>query len=75
MKLCKEQERICRELEDKEGLAISLIFQALCLNDSYRQQAALLIAKEALKIASENGYTALAKQIEAELQEIRNKVK
>jgi len=70
MKLYKEQERICRELGNKEGLASSLINQALCLMYSNQPQDGLQIAEEALKIANDYGYLALAKKIEAILQGI-----
>ncbi|PIU45276.1 MAG: hypothetical protein COS95_04645 [Ignavibacteriales bacterium CG07_land_8_20_14_0_80_59_12] len=37
MKLHKEEEHLCRELGDKDGLAISLISQALFLKKLYEE--------------------------------------
>jgi len=63
--LHKEQERICRELGNKCRLAYSLINQASVLVRVGNQtKHALALADEAYRLAAENGYVALAKQIE-----------
>ena len=75
MALLKEQERNCRELGDKEGLAISLINQASILDIEMDQPGkAIPLADEAYRLATECGYTSLAKQIESIRSQIRKKM-
>jgi hypothetical protein len=64
MELHKEKERICRELELKEGLAYSLVNKAsMMAHKLSRPEEGLPLAKEALEIAEQHGYKALADQI------------
>jgi hypothetical protein len=64
MALHKEKERICRELGDTAGLARSLANQAFLLGLTMgRPRAALPLAEEAYRLASQHGLTALAQQI------------
>lgn len=54
--LHKEEERLCRELGDPNGLAISLINQALLLaRDRSRPREALPLAEEAHRLATDHG--------------------
>ena len=61
MALHQEEERLCRELGNPQGLAISLANQALLLSEKLgRPQEALSLAAEAHRLAEAHGYTALA---------------
>jgi len=71
MALRKEEERLCRELGNKDGLSISLANQALLLNSiPGRREEARRLADEALAIATRHGYQQLVPQI----QRIRNDI-
>jgi len=63
MRLYKEQEHICREMGSPDSIALALINQSLCLNMIGQNQDALLLAEEALDLASKYGFTALSRQI------------
>jgi Flp pilus assembly protein TadD len=64
MALLKEEERICRQLGDPANLARSLANQALLLGLTMgRPRAALPLAEEAFRMASQNNLTELAEQI------------
>jgi serine/threonine protein kinase/tetratricopeptide (TPR) repeat protein len=72
MRLHKESEAICRRLNDPGGLSLSLINQGklLALKQA-RPTEGLLLAEEALRIATEHGLIALARKIEATVNKIR----
>ncbi len=73
MKLLKEQERICKELGNKNGLAYSLANQAYLLHKNmHKTDEALLLAEEAYRIATGHGMTALAQQIKPIVDKIKN---
>ena len=73
MKLHKEQERICKELGNKEGLATTLANQAILLYEHmHKADEALLLAEEAYRIATDHGMTALAQQIKPIVDAINN---
>ena len=62
MRLHKEQEAICRRLNDPNGLAITLVNQAHLLAFSLSQPAAALpLAEEAARLAAKHGLIALDK--------------
>ena len=63
MALYKEQERICRQLDKLDGIARSLINQALTLRQMGFAREGLPLAEEAYQLASRHDYAALAKQI------------
>jgi hypothetical protein len=64
MVLHKEQERLCRELGNKEGLALSLFYQAFLLADEMNcPREALLLVEEAYYLASDHGLSAFAEKI------------
>jgi len=72
MELYKSQERICRELGNPEGQAISFINQASLLGlKQGRHQEALPLAEEAHRLATQHGLVSLAKQIEGILNQIK----
>jgi tetratricopeptide (TPR) repeat protein len=72
MALHKEEERICRELGNPAGLARSLANQALLLGLTMgRPRAALPLAEEVYRLASQHGLTALAEQIRPFLDRLR----
>ena len=71
MALHKEKERICRQLGNVDGLAISLANQADMLADSGQAREGLSKAEEAYQLASMHGYATLAAQIEPILIAIR----
>ena len=72
MALLKEEERICRQLGDPAGLAISLANQASLLGLTMgRPREALPLAEEAYRLASQHGLTALAEQIRPFLDRLR----
>lgn len=71
MALHKEEERICRQLGNVGGLAISLVNQALVLRQMGRAREGLPLAEIAYHLATAYGYAALAKQIEPILNEVR----
>ena len=71
MGLHKEEERICSELGDREGLCYSLVNQALILGIKQNQtREALSLADEVYRLAADQGFVSLAKQIEG----IRSKI-
>jgi hypothetical protein len=71
----KEQERLCRELGNPEGLAISLVNQALILSQGMdRPQEALPLAAEAHHLAMAYGYAALAGQVKTILDHVRSRL-
>ena len=73
--LHKEQERLCRELGNTQGLAISLANQAILLSEGMnRPQEALPLAAEAHRLALDHGYAALAGQIKAILDQVRSRL-
>ena len=73
--LHKEQERLCRELGGPNGLAISLINQALLLaRDRSRPREALPLAEEAHRLATDHGLVALAPQVERILNFVRSRL-
>ena len=73
MTLAKEQEQICRELENPSELALSLANQALILVQNLNQpREALPRAKEAYDLALQHGLTALAEQIRSILDLVRS---
>jgi hypothetical protein len=75
MRLHKEEERICRELGNKDGLSISLINQAAILAQGMRRpQEALPLAEEAYWLAADHSFTALAQQIKPILDDIRSQL-
>jgi nephrocystin-3 len=74
MKLLKEQERICRELGNPDGLVISLANQALVLAQNGKIREALQLAEEAYQLASRHGLTALVDKIKPILDDIRSKL-
>lgn len=60
MALLKEKERICRELDEKNGLVISLANQALLLAQNIdRPHKGLLLLEEVYKLAIDHGIIAL----------------
>ena len=66
MALHKEEERICRELGNPEGLSVSLANQALIVKDlPGRRGEARGLAEEALGIATRHGYRQLVPQIQS----------
>jgi len=72
MALHKEKERLCRELGDPSGLAISMINQASILGLKMgRVREALPLAEEAVRLANRHGLSALARQIQTILEELR----
>jgi len=74
MALHKEQERICRELGNKQWLASSLINQAFVLGLKKNQpKKALPMADEAYRLASGSGYTSLARHIDGIRAKIRSR--
>jgi len=75
MGLHKEVERLCWELRNIDGLAISLINQAVLLVGKMgRVSDALSVAEEAYRIATAHGLTALAQQIKSILDGVRSKI-
>ena len=75
MRLHKEEEAICRQLNDPDGLAISLANQAHLLAFSRsRPEDGLPLAEEAVRIATKHGLRALAQQVEPILNAIRDLV-
>jgi hypothetical protein len=72
LRLLKEQETICRRLDDPNGLAFSLVNQAslLAFNQA-RPGEGLPLAEESLRLATRHGLTALARQIEPILNRVR----
>jgi Cdc6-like AAA superfamily ATPase len=75
MNLHKEEKRIYDELNDKEGIIFSLMNQAMLLKNLNKHQEALLMAEEALKIANDYGYEALAKSVLHDLKIFHNNCK
>jgi len=73
MKLHQEEEQICRELGNKNSVAISLINQALIYNDQMNKEKAIELANEAYYTAKNSGYSVLAKQIEHTLNSLLQK--
>lgn len=72
MALHKEPERICRELEEVEGIAVSLVNQASLLAYNRKQpRDAMPLAEEAHRLAREHGYTALSERRKRGLDAIR----
>jgi len=72
MKLIKEKERMCRELGNKEGLARSLVNQALFLASGFNKpREALPLAEEAYQLASTHGMYALVGQVKPFLDQVR----
>jgi len=71
MALHEEEERICRQLGNIEGLAYSLANQALLVQKMGRAQAGLSLVEQAYQLASEHGYAALAKEISPILESLR----
>jgi HEAT repeat protein len=67
----KEQERICRELGDWAGLAISLSNQASLLEQTGREREALPLAEEAYRLAIQHDETALADRARAILDRLQ----
>lgn len=75
MALHKDQMRLCRELGDPHGLAISLANQADTLGLSMdRPKEGLPLAEEAHRLAGKSGYGPLSKQIEAIRDKIRKRI-
>ena len=72
MALLKEQERICTHIGSSNGLARSLINQALIHGRRGALRRALVVAKESLRIAETHELTALAQQIQPIPARIRN---
>ena len=73
MKLFKDKERICRELGDPNSLAISLVNQALIINEKGDTKQAFELAEQAYQLANQYGLIALAGQIKPSLDHIRSK--
>ncbi|MCB2231720.1 hypothetical protein KQH82_13455 [bacterium] len=67
----KEQERICRQLGNVKGVAISLANQSIILAKAGRVQEGLSKIEEAHQMAVKYGYAAVAAQIEPMLYAIR----
>jgi hypothetical protein len=75
MKLHKEEEHLCRELGNKDGLAISLISQALFLGLSMNKPGeAMSLVDEALRLVTSFGHASLAKQVESIREKIRKRL-
>ena len=75
MALHKEEEAICRQLNNPDGLAISLVNRGLLLGLQMGRPAdGLVLAEEALRLATTHGYTALALQIESIVKELRGRL-
>jgi len=72
MALCKDQERLCREMGDPKGVAISLADQANLLGQMGRPGEALPLVEEAHRLATEHGYAALAEHIKVILVSLRD---
>jgi hypothetical protein len=75
MRLHKEEEQICRELGNPEGLAISLSNQASVVAvKRERLREALSLAEEAYRLATEHGLIALTRKIEPLLNLLRSRI-
>jgi hypothetical protein len=74
MKLHKEEERICREVGNVNGLQRSLGNQALILSQQKRHREALSAAEEGYRLALGHGYTALTKQILPVLERVGEEI-
>jgi hypothetical protein len=75
MALHKEEEAICRRLNNPAGLAISLVNQGLLLGlQMGRPTDGLVLAEEALRLATTHGFNALALQIESIVKELRGRL-
>ena len=76
MRLHKDQEQICRELGNPQGLARSLANQALRLAQNLRRpREALPLAQEACRLTTQNGLAALAEQIKPILDSVRSQLR
>jgi hypothetical protein len=74
MRLHKEEEAICRRLNDPGGLAASLANQASLLAVRFfRPEDGLPLAEEAARIATKHGLQALAQRIELIVNAIRDR--
>ena len=71
MALLKEQERICCELGDPDGLAISLANQGSLLVKTGRKGEGLALVEQARETAATHGLEALRQQIESVLEQLR----
>ena len=71
MALFKEQEKICRKLGNQKDLAVSLINQAIAFYKKDESKNARSLANEAYLIASQYGYSTIAKDID----EIRKRIR
>ena len=71
MALHKKTGRICQQLGNVEGLARSLVNQVSVLMQQGRAYEGLPLGEEALRLATRNGYAALARQIEPFLNTVR----
>jgi hypothetical protein len=74
MALHKEEERICRQLNNSEGLAICLANQASALIIMNRAAEALPLAEEAYRLATAHGFAPLADQIRPILEAARSSI-
>lgn len=75
MALNQEQEHLCRELGNPQGLVISLAHQAELLSEKLdRPQEALPLAAEAYHLATEHGYAALAGEFKSILDRVRSRL-
>jgi hypothetical protein len=64
MRLYQEQERICRELGNMEGLAMSLANQAACHVMDGRREEAVGLIREAHRLVQRHGLARAAGPIE-----------
>jgi ATP/maltotriose-dependent transcriptional regulator MalT len=71
LELNKEQEKICRQLGNPDGLAVSLANQALFHKEKGDAERALALAQEAHNLAKEHCMAALERQVKAILDEIQ----
>jgi hypothetical protein len=72
--LYEEQERICRDLDYKPGLAYALINQAsLLANERNLAKEGLPLAEAALNLARENDLVLLVEQFEPVVEFVRSK--
>jgi len=76
MKLHREEERICKEFGNVQGLAVSLTNQAILLaGDGNRPHEALPLAEEAYRLVTKHGFTYLEKRVKSILEDTRNRIK
>ncbi|MFM8173698.1 MAG: hypothetical protein ACKN81_09150, partial [Pirellulaceae bacterium] len=75
MALHREKEAICRRLNNPDGLARSLASQGVLLGLQMDQPSeGLVLAEEALRLATTHGYTTLALQIESIVKQLRGRL-